>query len=232
MLQTYGAGDILFTQSIAQDYIDQGNTVIWPVESVYVPLAKHFPNISIIDKSLMNIDYGLASAIDIGGTSIVPICYSIPVLNVPAADCMRSKYWLLGKNWELWKNNCKIIRDYTAEQKLYSNILGIEPDEQYNLISENFRIGGMKSRPIQVDNGLRNIYMSIIPEFTLIDWLLVMQRATTIHAVASSNVYLFELFPMKAHSLNQIYLYIRRPDEQNHKNYDYILSPSGYTLMD
>jgi hypothetical protein len=225
--QPFGMGDYIFCNSIGNMFVDQGYNVIWPVESVYAPIAKHFKSIAIVDKALININYSLPMDFSTSGTRIIPLRFADSLCRVPYTDCMKSKYMYFGMDWKDWKSKCRITRDMPNEFKLFFDILGLKEGEQYNLISEQFTTGGLKSNPIIVNNGLRNISMGFIPGFTLIDWLTVMQNATYIFAVASSNIYVFELFPMKA---EKIHLYIRRPNEQNHKNYEYILEKPIYVL--
>ena len=66
---------------------------------------------------------------------------------------------LIGKDWRTWKNNCKIVRDFEAEKTLYFDALGLKAGEQYNLISEQFTAGGLRSTAINVDNGLKNVHL-------------------------------------------------------------------------
>lgn len=227
MLQSFGCGDIIFENSIANDFVDEGYKVIWPVDAVYAPLAKHFPNITMIDKQFVNVDWNRKDDYVINGTRVIPMRFADHILKVPYTQCMSSKYTLLGKDWTKWKDNCKIVRFWEREVSLYYGILGLEECEKYNLISEVWGTGGNRKNPIVVDNGLKNVYARFIEGFTLIDWLMVFENATNIHAVSSSNIYLFELYEMKAEEIN---LYIRKPIETNHDNYSYLLKRHKYVL--
>jgi len=225
--QFAGAGDIIFCNSIANNFIDQGYNVIWPVDAIYAPLAKHFTNIAMVDKALININYALPMDFNVSGTRIIPLRYSDFLCRVQYTDCMKSKYIFFDWNWQDWKKNTRITRFVEREVSLFQDVLSLKIGEKYNLICEQFTNGGKNTLPIEVNNGLRNVKMEFVPGYTLIDWLMVMQNATTIHAVSSSNIYLFELYPMKA---DRIHLHIRRPYEQNHNNYSYILEKNNYVL--
>jgi hypothetical protein len=227
--QPFGVGDFLFCLSIANDFIDDGYKVIWPVESCYAPLSKHFPGITMLDKALLNIDYERKDEYELNGVRVIPLRFSDSLCKVPYTQCMQSKYLFFNEDWHTWKDKVIIKRSVWNEKKLYSEVLGLHPDEKYNLISQTFGLRASHGVTINVDNGLRNVYMSVIDGFTLIDWLTVMENATTIHAVASSNIYLFELFDMKAEKID---LYIRRPIERNHDNYSYILEKRNYVFHD
>ena len=195
--------------SIANRLVKQGYKVLWPVTSAYAPLAKHFPNVTMVDKAFVNIDYNRTDTYEINGCRVLPLRFADSICNVPYTDCMKSKYIFMGQEWETWKDDCIIERDYESEWRLL-NHFNIHFTDKFNLISEQFQTGGTRQWEIpkeDYDNGLRNIRMSFIEGATLIDWLSIMQMATNIFAVASSNIYLFELFKMKA----KIHLYVRRP---------------------
>ncbi len=220
--------NILFVQSIANRFVKEGYKVLWPVMDIYAPLAKHFPNVTMVDKALVNIDYSRTDFYEFNGCRVLPLRFADSLTKVPYTLCMAAKYLLMGQEWETWKDDCEIVRDTKNEDFLYYETLGLKDGEKYNLISEQFSTGGLRKVEIQSpDNGLRNVYMNFIPTFTAIDWLKVMQNATEIFAISSSCIYLFELFPMKAERIN---LFIRRPQEQNHNNYSYILTKDKYIL--
>lgn len=224
----FGAGDLIFIQSIANRLVKQGYKVLWPVTSAYAPLAKHFPNVTMVDKAFVNIDYNRTDTYEINGCRVLPLRFADSICKVPYTSCMKAKYILMGQEWETWKDDCIIERDYESENKLYSEVLGLKEGDKYNLISEQFTTGGARRGVIPLpNNGLRNVYMSIIDGFTAIDWLNVLINATELFVISSSNIYLFELFEMKAERIN---LYVRRPNEQNHDNYSYLLTKDNYIL--
>lgn len=235
--QPHGLGDYIFSNSIANDFIDEGYKVFWPVESVYATVTKHFPGIFMIDKSLVNINLNLPMDYVVNDIRVVPLRFSDSLMGVPYTQCMSAKYDFLGKDWTKWKDNCKISRSWEREHVLISHLnitTGFDFNKPYNLISEHFTTGGARIDKIMPpDNGLPNLYMTLIPGFTLIDWMTIIENATEIHAISSANIYLFELYmdKIKAKEGNNIHLYVRRPNEQNHDNYRYILSPTGYTFM-
>lgn len=225
--QPFGAGDIIFCLSIANDFISKGYTVIWPMKEVYVPLGKHLPGITVIDEQLINVDLERPEEYQSNGARVIPLRYAANILKLTVKDCMKAKYMILGKDWNDWKNNVQIKRDSNAEFALYKE-LGLEPDEKFNLISEYFGTGGERCSSIFVDNGLKNVYMVFKDGYTLFDWLYVIEQATNIHVIASSNVYLFELLPKL--NADEIHLYLRAGIEKNHDNYSYLLKTHNYIL--
>ncbi len=220
VLQAFGLGDIIFCISIAMTWIAKGYHVIWGIDPVYNAIAKHFPKIVFIDKSLLAADYDCKEITTVGNTTIMPLRWSDAIQKVPYRQVMRAKYDMLGMDWVKWKDNYWCDRDIDSELHLYYNVLGLKDGEEYNLISSQFTTGGARSRDINVSNGLKNIELKMTNGFTLIDWLHVIQNATYIHAVASSNIYLFELYELAA---KEVHLYPRWPLERNHDNYQYIL---------
>lgn len=222
-----GCGDIIWEQSIAQDFIDMGYQVLWPVDTVYAPMAKHFPCITMIDKSLVNVDWNNRSDYIINGCRIIPMRFTDSIMQVPYTSCMMSKYSYLNKDWTKWKDNCKIVRDTESENKLYYDVLGLKDGEEYNLISQQWGNAGHRKNEITMDNGLRNIEITLLPNYTLIDWMKAIENATEIFAISSACIYLFELYDLKTKQIN---LFKRHPVEQNHDNYSYILQKHKYIL--
>lgn len=226
--QYFGCGDLIFCQSIARDFVCAGYKVLWPVTGCYAPLAKHFPDIVMVDKALVNIDYTRTDEYEFNGCKVIPLRFTDSLCKVPYTQCMQSKYLYFNKDWQTWKDNCRIRRDYANERKLYSEVLGLAVGEKYNLISEQFGTAGLRTAGVDIpDNGLKNVHMKFIDGFTLIDWMMVIENAHEIFAVSSSNIYLFELYPLKAKKIN---LYIRKPIELNHDNYAYLLQSHNYIL--
>jgi hypothetical protein len=227
--QPFGVGDILFCQSIAQHYVKMGHKVLWPVEPVYVSLQKHFPDIFFIDRNLLTIDLDKQGFRVEAGISIIPIRFSDTVQQVPYKDVMRAKYDMLRMDFRRWKENCVIKRDVEKEKELYYQKLGLQDGERFVLVSENFTTGGKRQRSLPVSTELKIIYMTPVDGFTIIDWLMVIERAEIIHAVSSANIYLFELFELSA---KRIHLYIRRPNESSHINYEYLLSKTKPYILE
>lgn len=226
--QYFGAGDIIFCQSIGNKFVEMGYKVIWPVMNFYAPLAKHFPKVNIIDKALINIDYMRRDEYDFNGVKVIPLRFSDSICGVQYTDCMKSKFMLFDMDWAKWKN-FEIVRDHKAEAELFQE-LGLVDGEKYNLISDQFQTGGTRKADIpEINNGLKNIKMEFKDGFTLIDWSKVIENATIIHAVSSANIYLFEMLEnIKA----EINLYIRKPNEKNHDNYKYLLNSHNYILQE
>lgn len=236
VVQPFGLGDIIFCQALAREWVAEGHTVIWPVEEHYIGIQKHFQNITIINKYYAEKELGIdfekrdfhQHKLPNGRmVEVFPLRWSVEYCKVPYSDCMKSKYMMFKRDWTSWKN-FDWDRDYYMEVLLMQK-LNIHLGDRYNLISEHFTQEGGKSVMITPpDNGLRNIYLTQIEAFTLLDWSMIIEGAETISAVGSSINYLIELLECKA---KEIHLYPRKPMENNFENYDYILDKERYNYI-
>lgn len=214
-MQSFGLGDIIFCQKIANDYIKQGYRVIWGVEPQYLNIQKHFPKITFIDKNLAGVDYNRRDIHEVGNMIVFPLRWSDSLCEVPYKDCMKSKYIFFGKAWQSWKN-IEFTRDTEREDLLYgaSGVSGYE----YTLVFDTFTYNNI---PVDIpkQEGMV-VYVQEKQGYSLFDWAKLIENASYIHAVASSNIYLFELLNLTA---KEVHIY-RRPTEKNHENYSYILT--------
>lgn len=223
MNQPRGLGDIIFCMKIAQDLVDEGHKVIWPVVPEYVGIGKHFPEITFIDWRLLNINYENKKQHDHFGSIVIPMRFADSICKVPYKDCMKSKYMLVDKDWRIW-DQLSFKRDPEAEISLEEIILkknGIKKGDKYNLVNVNFRTDMTGIVNPEINNHLPCIYMTPEPGFTMIDWSTIIERAEIIHTVGTSINYLLELLTLQA---QEVHLYVRRPDEVDFSNYDYILT--------
>lgn len=221
--QPFGLGDVIFCQTLIHRlYLDKGEQVLWPVLPSFVDgLARAYPGIEFCNwKEAADIDFEDETQRVRNGNTVIPLRFK----DVPLSTNMGRKYTSRGFDWAIWKENAVYQRDREREDNLYHSL--IDADKPYNLISETFQAdfrGGRKVIP--PDNGLKNIYVKVIPGYSLFDWSKIFEMARTIHAVSSSNVYLFELLQLQA---QQIKLYLRKPSEKTHANYDYLLRSHQY----
>lgn len=219
--QPRGLGDILFSMKAVLEFAN-GREIIWPVMSGMDSIGKHFPGIKFVDWKELKINYDLNTEYESEYGRVIPLRFSDSICKVPYYDCMKSKYLYFKNDWTLWKD-IGLVRDFSVELDLYLDVLGkhgIAEGEPYNLVNTIFRTdqsGGVKINP---DNGFKNVYMSEVKGFTLIDWSKIIENAEHIYTVGTSINYLIELLEVKAKSIN---LYVRRPDEVDFKNYEYIL---------
>ncbi len=222
--QPRGLGDIIFSMKAVLEFAN-GRNIIWPVVENFENIGKHFPGIMFVDWKKFKLDYNSNKQYYIEDGLVVPLRYSDSLCGVKYNECMKSKHIYFGYDWQNWKD-IKMVRDNDSENILFDKMLseyGIEAGEKYNLINKNFRTDKSGVSNILPNNGLKNILMREVPGFTLIDWSKIIQEAEHIYTVGTSINYLIELIEIKAKTIN---LYVRKPDEKDFKNYDYILSES------
>lgn len=138
---------------------------------------------------------------------------------------------MFSQDWRRWREGAMWKRDYVRETHLFQ--LLNPSNEPYNLIHCDFGSDVKFRREIEVSNGLKNIYVEVIPGMNLFDWALLYQQATNIHAVASSNIYIMEMLPLQA---NEIHIYKRdrringKFATEPHSHYDYIMTTHKYVF--
>ena len=218
--QPFGLGDFLFCIPIARDYIAEGYKVLWPVIPAYQNINKHFPEITFINKEMLKIDYERKDEYELNGMRVIPLRWSYEILNLPFRDCMKSKYLMFRKDWRRWRES-SWVRDTAKEDELFYEVLGLKDGEKFNLINATFRNDLSGWVPVQVRNDYRNVELKTLQGFTLLDWCKVIENASTIHTVSTSINYLIELLDLKA---SEIHLYVRKPDERDFRNIDYLFS--------
>lgn len=224
--QFFGLGDIIWAQSIAHHFINQGYEVEWPVEPHFLyQCQRAYPKILFTDRTKCIYNLDDKRDYEENGIRHLPLRYAEYLLGRPYKDHMKSKYDYVGLNWQDWKLFAYPFRDSVKEIELM-NLLGVADGEEYNFVSGVFGSNAHHSVPIKRnDGGLKDVEMIIVPGYTIFDWCRIIENATNIHAVSSSTLYLFELLDLKAKSLH---LY-RRSTEKDF-SYTQFLYTKGYQL--
>lgn len=218
--QFRGLGDILFCIPLVREWINRGYSVTWPVESDYLNIQKHFPEITFVEKGKQKINYGSMKFETFKDSLVVPLLHANSILNVPYKDCMKSKYMLFGGDWNTWRS-VSWQRDTDRENKLFYEVLGLKDGERYNLVNHKFRTDRSGKNQFTPPDGEKNVELQFMREYTLMDWGKVIEQAEKIYTVGTSINYVIEALDCKASEIN---LYVRRPEEKDFSYYDYILS--------
>lgn len=215
--QPAGCGDIIYTQSLIHEFINEGYEVIWPVSDHTVPwMMEAYPAIKFIPESLVRPEMlQVKKDVVINDMRILPIRFAEALMGRPYKFHMISKYELYEKDWRIWKQYAMPVRNAKREKELRES-LGIKNGMKYNFIQTRFGNVGQYHLPITENNGYPNIEMRINDGFTMFDYIGVIEHAETIHAVSSGTLYLFEILDLKAQS---VHIYNRTPIE---KNLDYV----------
>lgn len=217
-------GDIIFVMAIAQKYANEGYVVDYPVYDEYLEPAsiqKNFPTINFIARSKFpnySKYYGTNKSED---DEYIYLPFISNYHKHPSSNHMRYKYEMLKFSLDMWRN-VEIVRDFNAEQKLIEK-LNIMPDEKFNLINANYstyhkRVGKMS---LTINNNYRNIYMSIINEFNLFDWIGVIEKATTIHTIHTAVHYILDVLP---NITNELHIYPRIEVNDSHDRIKFLFN--------
>lgn len=225
VLQPHGLGDHIFCQSLVNQLADLEH-IVWPVLPHFIDgLKRAYPEINWIPVGSLssNVENCRIDTV-INGNRILPIRWADSITKVKYKDCMRSKYDLYGLDWNTWKD-FTFKKDSERAIKLFYEVLGLSDGEQFRLINKRFTSNESKSVKIPESTKIRNIEMISIPNFSLFDWYLVIEKATEIHTVGTSINYIIELLEIESEN---VFLYKRLPDENHFQNYDYILKRHSY----
>jgi len=216
--QYFGLGDVIFSMEIANRLIADGYRILWGVMPELVEgLNYAYPKITFIDYNLLKFNWNIREDMTIGSVRYIPIRWTVEIMRVPFRHCMRSKYDYMGLDWTAWRN-AKYKRNKEKEFALFQH-LGLKEGE-YTIVNKTFRTNHQGRANIQV----QGVEMQNIPGYSMFDWGYVLENAADIHTVSTSIVYLLELLDIKC----QPTIYLRRPDENNHDNYNYILTRHTY----
>lgn len=222
ILQTYGIGDILFSEPIMNHYKNEGYKIHLPVEDEFIWIKDYIDYVNFYKKSEYKFDYEINKFITVNDIEVIPLRFSNGIYRnqfpyFQDENCMLDKYRLLNLSENLWRT-LKFNRNYNKEIELY-NLLNSD-NSKYNLVNINFGMNGNKI-PININNQYKNINMDIIKGYTLLDWCKLIENAENIYTVSTSNLYLLETLNLKA---KEIHLYPRFPYDGNLNQVRQILS--------
>lgn len=207
-----GLGDIIWCQTIAQDYIKEGYKILWPVNGVWLQALRYaYPDIEFVDYEMVPINYNDKRMYEENGFLYLPIRFAEHLMGKPYKFHMESKYSYLGKDWQRWKEHAYPKRNIPKEFRLMHE-LGIVIGEPYNLISTVFGSDSNYKIEIDLKNNYKNISLKEISGYSLFDWCSIIEGAENIYAVSSSSLYLFEILSLKA---REVHIYTRLPIESN-----------------
>jgi hypothetical protein len=214
----HGLGDIIFAIPIYRKLIAEGHTVIHPYIDEYGPIWKHWPEITWIPRDLLKINYDDRKEVETENYKIIPLRWAGNQGKVDPL-CMRAKYTMMSMDYWDWRN-VTWKRDAHAEEMLMQE-LGITYGEKYAVVNTTFRHNRSGKVNITPPEGMRVIQLKQIKGYTLLDWGRVFENAAEIHTVGTSINYILDPNFLQVHC--PIHLYVRRPDEKDFANYNYLL---------
>jgi len=219
--QPYFLGDIIFVMALIQKLVIDGYDVTYPVRDEYINLQKNFPTVKMIPLSRFpNYERYNRTEVLFEDNEYVAISLRHSYTRKGLPYHMNNKYESIGLPVDMWRD-IKITRDFETEKKIFDE-LGLKPDEKYNLINE-FHRPFFHRTPILIENDNRNIYMSQLDGYSLLDWIGIMENAQSLHMIASSSQYLMETIPTMP---KEMHIY-RRYNENtggywDHSSYEFL----------
>tara|TARA_R100001163_G_scaffold64975_1_gene60595 strand:- start:545 stop:1405 length:861 start_codon:yes stop_codon:yes gene_type:complete len=220
-----GIGDILFSLRIAKlIYKKYKADIIWPIvpsllwikDYIKTPYIKwesyaDYPWINDVKENQpfkMNED-----------TVLVPLSEASNSHDgkYTGSPIMEAKYLAFGLTYNNWQDDIIVYRNKEKEDELFYNVLGLKDNDEYTYIhrqygtpsvNPNLPVGIMKSKfmPDELFANKKIVEGHLIPEFTVFDWLKVIEKAKDIHVVSTCLFYILEAVDKK---LPEIKIYNR-----------------------
>ena len=120
VLQPFGIGDCIWSQTIAHRFKKAGYHILWPVLPQFVEgLKRAYPAFEWVDVNTVDkVDLNAKVQKVINGILHIPIRWSVDIMQVPYNKCMPSKYEMYGWDWSIWKEHAMWERDKEKENAL------------------------------------------------------------------------------------------------------------------
>lgn len=189
--QPAGLGDILFCQKIAYELAEKYGPVLWPVNSAYTLLyqnvANKSPRVTFIDEGdvFPYKDVYLSDQIQISSSDdLVYIPLQHADKTAPTQSYLMSKYKFVGLDFADWKDYFTIKRNAYREEQLFKR--KIKQSTPYIVVNTNYG-----TFPNTITRDFDIVHRHIIPmgfdrEYTLFDWLGILEKAEHIYTVETS----------------------------------------------
>lgn len=193
--QPAGLGDILFSLKIAYRMKDKGYNIVWPVIKEFNWITNYIDGINFcsLDDDFKNKDsYNCRETTIIGEDVIIPLQDADQYF--PNMSVMLAKYAFVGLSHQGWQDHIKIKRNANKEQELIG-LLKLDAAADYTFINSTFGSPPDSVECMHMKNLKLNtptIHMKNIPNFSVFDWLGVMEMCKTIHTTDTCTIYLIE----------------------------------------
>lgn len=191
--QPAGLGDIFFCQKIAETFIHNNYEVYWPVKSSINWIGSYLINtkhIHYIDEMYF-IQPQNSIDINLNGAEILTRGLIMP-----------AKYQILDIDWSDWLAYFNFKRNIKKENELYYDVLGLKDGEDYTFINKyygtppDYAIYNVEENPNE-----KNINLEMIENFTIFDWIKVIENANKISIIDTSLNYIIEKIQIKTKNL-------------------------------
>jgi len=231
--QPAGIGDILFCMKIAKTIITRlGYNVIWPVIPQYTWLSEYIsiPEIEFINinedfifKDLFNIKSKGNRTLD--DNLYIPLDGASNRLKTNMI--MNAKYESVDLDFHNWQAAVNIKRNKTKEDNLFYKELQLTDNEEYILVNNSFASPPhCQINNIPINDSRRIVNMDIIEQYTLFDWIKVLENASRIDIIDSSTTLLLDILDLSANDVN-IYSRVNKPAEPSFTQTRHLLNKSS-----
>ena len=191
--QPAGLGDIFFCQKIAETFIHNDYEVYWPVK----------PSIDWVGDYLFNskpVHYINQNEFIAPENAIVVTLDGAQ--NITGNLIMTSKYQILDIDWSDWLEYFNFKRNAKKENELYYDVLGLKDDEEYTFINKYYATPPEHMvYDVQEQPNEKNINLEMIENFTIFDWIKVIENANRISIIDTCLNYIIEKIEIKTNDL-------------------------------
>jgi len=216
--QPAGLGDIIYCQKIGYHYQKLGYKIIWPIIKVFSYLPNYiydfeypceednFPYKEIyLNKEIKEI-------VQDQNFIFIPLHGH----NLRDRSVMKSKYLLTNLDFHDWKDYITINRNIVKEVELF-NLLNPN-NEKYRLINYNFGSPpySLRMKKINFNDTIKEIELKYIENYSLFDWVTVIERAEEICMTDSAAALLVEL--LRSNITKRLICILRQPSTIDVKN--------------
>jgi hypothetical protein len=218
--QPAGIGDVFFCQKIAKVMMQNRYQVIWPLRSDITWIRDYirdiyFPSVDDVFPGKEVFDTAAGYIIEENAAFI-----SIATADLTHNDgkTMRSKYSMLGMEYEDWREYFKFERNIDKENDLYYNVLNLKDDSEFIFINNLYNTDIKNSNLFSENNfDLPVVELKILDGFTLFDWCRVLEKAKKIYTINTSINYIIEVINT---SYDEYVIYAH--NEKNKTEIDYL----------
>ena len=193
--QPAGLGDILFSQKIAHKLMEQDYKIIWPVQNEFLWLKQYISDISFCS---LNESFSLKEKYSTNNIEKNDNSLIIPLQDAdryfPGICMMDAKYKFVGLKMDNWQDYLKFDRNRKKEEELLK-FLDIKEGDKFVLLNRFYGSPPNQKTCTYLENynhKLKVVEMNLYNDFTLFDWCEVMERASEIHTVDTSIMYMME----------------------------------------
>ena len=193
IIQPGRLGDIIICLPIAKFYFDRGYEIVWPILNSYYSIFRDIPYVNFINLNCNILDsvYKSLEVFVEYDCEIIDLSFGFPGSSASkyhyntdfAPNFVEAKYKLanapLSERW-----NLKYNRNHKKESELYNKII---KNKQYILVHEDSSQGNHLCF-----NGNEFIKLKQIEDYTIFNWMKIIENASAIYCADSSLCNLIE----------------------------------------